>query len=427
MLKKISKTDLLIVIFLVIFVLSLGYSILLRGGRDLNIFLYGAYQAERGQSPYDNPTDMTRPLYRYAPGFLIFQKPYLLNSTPVRPFWFKDIEASAMAWYVTELLALFFSLLLLRRLMPSVSKQKSFLNLKISFFMALPLIAYELSNSQSKIVALFFLLAALVLFEENRIFLSTIAFQIALTIYIPFIFFLFYFVIRYKKGFLFSFILSFLIIFIVLPSLAFGFRFNLFLLKEWFRTCIQPFSLARDYLSYADLRDSSQSLPSAIGRMFTFDDSRHLWYLVSPVFIHKFIRVFTYVIVLLSCGALFKSRKISRSWGYVIFLLLALILPQYVLLYTWAWLFVVYFAVLNHLQDPSVPVKQKKILIGLTGFLALASYMLFIPALLYVSLLFWATFIFWAAMVLVLWSETRMKKPLQGPGTGKGVLLYNAT
>lgn len=272
----------------------------------------------------------------------------------------------------------------------------------MGILMSLPLMGYELSNGQNKMIALCFMLAAILFFEKKKMLLAAISFSLALTIYVALAPFVLYFLIK-EKRFIFGFIAGALLIFLIIPSLIFGTDFNIFLLKQWFIRCLKPFFLTTSYATYIDMRASSQSLPSAIGRMLASGHTGTFQYLIPPLFIHILIRFFSALIVFFSCIALWKSSKPeSKGLGIAIFLMLALILPQYCIYYTWAWLFVFYFAVLNYISFPSIPDRQKKILRALVIILFIASWGISIHVFNLVSVLFWATLALWAGMVVAL-------------------------
>ncbi len=400
--RKIIDSDLIFGIIIVTFVISLAVVTAYRGGKDLRVGLFGIEQIKSERTPYENPTDVDRPLFRYAPGFAILQWPFMLKSWMYQPFKFVNITPSILAWYWTQILALALSAKMLLRLIPAASKEIGARNLKLSFLLASPLIGYELANCQNKILALFFILAALLFFKENQLFLSALLFSLAMTVYIPLVFFLLYFVIR-KKEYIISFIIAALIVFIIIPSIFFGFEFNNFLLREWFVRTLKPFSLTTSYESYIDLRASSQSLPSAVGRLLAFGKTWHFHYVIPPVFIHFIIRISAGIIVLFSLLAAWKNRReISEGLEYAIFLILALLLPQYCIYYTWAWLFAIYFAVFNYISYPEVPNERKAFLRALTLVLIIGSYSIAIRFLNNISVLFWTTLLFWLGAVAVL-------------------------
>ena len=104
-----------------IFIITMAIVTCVREGKDLKVGLFGVEQMLHRQSPYDNPTDANRPIFRYAPGFTILQAPFLLTSKMIRPFEFEHILPSVFFWYLTEILALFLSVFLMVKLIPAVS------------------------------------------------------------------------------------------------------------------------------------------------------------------------------------------------------------------------------------------------------------------------------------------------------------------
>ena len=389
-------------------VIVTGISLSMRGGRDLKVGLYGVDQVFHGKSPYENISDMNRPLFRYAPGMTILQYPFMLMSEKVEPAFYADplsfkyMLPSVFAWYLAELMAVALSGLILLQLIPSPTKEEGRRNLKISLLLALPFLLYELANSQNKLIALFFLLAALLLFKEKRTFFSAVYFCLALTVYSPLLVFILYFILKSRGRFILSFIAGVFIIFFLVPSAVFGIGLNNYLLGEWFDRAIMPFSAAASYVNYLDLRVSNQSLPGAIGRLLAPGGTSNFHYLVSPVFIHLLIRAFSAVIVLLSCIAAWKnSKEISQGLLYPVFLMLALMLPQYCIYYTWAWTFVFYFAVLNYTGRAEAPTAGKKFLLAAALALFISTCLVFVPLLKSISLISWVTLVLWAAMVKV--------------------------
>ncbi|MGA2775860.1 MAG: glycosyltransferase 87 family protein [Candidatus Omnitrophota bacterium] len=379
----------------------------IRDGKDLRVGLFGVEQVLQKKSPYENPTDPNRTVFRYAPAITILEYPFLLKSKMTAPYQFENLVPSILAWYFTEILALIFSVFILLNLTPSLPRGVNWRNLKIGILMSLPLIGYELSNCQNKLIALFFILLALLLFERKRILLSAISLCIALTIYIPLVFFGLYLLIKSRGRFIFSFITGVLIVFIIAPSLVWGFKFNYLLLKGWYIHALKPFIFTGSYTSYVDLRVSSQSLPSAIGRIFVSGHTGVFTYSIPPELVHIVIKVFSSGIVLLSCFAVWKRAKpASQGLGLAVFLILALILPLYCIYYTWAWLFVIYFMVLNYVTSPEVPKTEKRVLLILTSAMFLSTSLIDIPILKQVSFIFWVTFILWLGMCAVLLKET---------------------
>ena len=394
-------------------VIVTGISLSMRDGRDLKVGLYGVEQVLHKKSPYENLSDANRPLFRYAPGMAILQRPFLLKSKMVAPSYtmpleFKDMLPSIFAWYLAELGAMALSGLILLQLIPSPTKERGIRNLKISILLALPFLLYELANSQNKLVALFFLLAALLLFKEKKMFFSAVSFCLALTVYSPLLVFIIYFALKGKGRFLLGFIAGVFIVFFLVPSAFFGVGFNNYLLKEWFERAIKPFSVAASYANYLDLRVSNQSLPGAIGRLLAPGGADNFHYLVSPVAIHLIIRFFSAVIVIFSCAAVWKcAGKISQGLAYSILLMLALILPQYCIYYTWGWTFVFYFAVLNYIGNKEVAAGEKKRLAAAAAVLFISTCLPGVSFLKYFSFIFWATLILWGVMAGALIWQTR--------------------
>jgi hypothetical protein len=402
--RKMIDSNRIFALFVVIFVLSLAITLYFRGGKDLKVAIYGAQETLRGESPYDNPVDSdSRPLFRYAPGFAIMVYPFILTSKMYRvvdsDLQFDGIMYSVFAWFLVKILLLFIIALLILKIIPSVSREAAIRNLKISFLMASPLIGCELSNSQNKIIALFFMVLAIWLFEEDRLFISAVCFNLALTVYFPLFIFLFYFVIR-KRKFILGFVSAVFLVFFVLPSLVFGVSYNSYLLGAWFERTIHPFSFANSYATYIELRRSSQSLPSAIGRIFVSGNSDNFKYLISPLIIGLIIRFLSAAMVIISSMAVWRNKKSSsqRGLGYVIFFILALILPQYCITYTWCWDLVFYFVIFNYLGFLGVSHLEKKLLYASAGLLFISSVGISLKAFNNFSGLFWSTVLLWAAI-----------------------------
>ncbi len=388
-----------------IFIISMAFVACARDGRDLRVGLFGVEQVLQKKSPYDNPTDPARTIFRYAPGITILQYPFLLKAKLIAPFEFSDIIPSILLWYLIKMILLFLTCVILLKLIPSISRQESWYNLKLSILLAIPLIGYELSNSQNKLPALFFVLASLYFFEKDRLFVSGILFNIALTIYIPLVIFIIYFFLKNKK-FIFSFIVSALIVFIVVPSLIFGLNFNTFLLKEWFLRTLKPFMFTNSYSTYIDLRGSSQSISSAIGRIFVIGKAGNFRYFIAPAHIHLIVKAFYALVVSFSLLAVWKqSQTFSKGLAYSILLILALILPQYCIYYSWAWTFVFYFSIFNYVSFPGIPQKEKKVLLSLAFLLFLSICLIGFDSLKHLSVIFWMTILLWSAITASLISS----------------------
>ena len=275
-------------------------------------------------------------------------------------------------------------------------------NLKVSIILAMPLIAYELSNSQNKLIALAFLLLAIYLFEKNKQFISAIFLSLAMTIYIPLAFFAFYFIFRSRGRYIVNLILGGLAVFVIGPSMIWGIEYNNFLLKDWYLRCLKPFFMTTSYTTYMELRPSSQSLPSAIGRIFVIGRSTPYKYLIPPESIHIIIRFCYAVILAISLLTVWKSVKPKLlGLSYAVFLPLALIMPSYCIWYTWAYLFVLYFATLNYISYHDVEEKEKRLLGFALVVLALSSYSSAIMALNNISVMFWGTLFYWGCVSAV--------------------------
>lgn len=410
---KLLDSNRIFIALLAVFILVTAYALYHRGGRDLKVSLYAISQVLQKKSPYDNPTDPNRLIFRYAPGITILEHPFFLKTRVLGPDHYANIDPSIFAWFAAEILALMASAWFLFQLVPAASIPVSLRNLKLSFVMALPLIIYEIINSQNKLIALFFMLAAIFLFEKKKSLWSALCFSAALTIYVALLPFLFYFLIRDKR-YIISFAAGALAVFFIIPSVVFGLNFNIYLLKEWMHS-LHPFFITHSYMSYIDLRRSSQSLPSVVGRIFVSGYTHHFSDYISPVFIHMIIRVLSGCIFLCSCLAVWKRPQVQwRGISYVIFLVLALVLPQYCVYYTWSYLFVFYFAVLNYISFPEVPSDQKRGLLLGVLFLCMASYTIGFHCLSYYSLLFWATMIFWAGLIGILFKGFYKRPLLRG-------------
>lgn len=409
--SRINNSHRIFAVFIIIFILALSITLYFRGGKDLKVDIYGAQQTLHKQSPYKNPGGEhdQRPLFRYAPGFAIMVYPFILKSKPYQMVNYDlaigDITPSVFAWYFFKIFLLLLSGIILLKLIPSISSQISIRNLEISFLMALPTIGCELANGQNKIIALFFMLLALWLFKKNRLFVSALCFCLALAVYVPLSIFAFYFVLRNKK-FILSFVAAAFVIFLLLPSLVFGVNFNIYLLKEWFHH-LRPFCLTNSYSTYIDLRVSSQSLPSAVGRMLVSGHTGNFKYLISPLAIHGIIRAVAIIMLLVSCIAAWKRlTPDSEGLCYIIFFILAMILPQYSITYMWSWSLVFYFAIFNYVSYPEVSHRKKKFMFLLAAVLFIGTISICFKVLNRFSVLFCGTVFLWAGIVSVLMHKT---------------------
>jgi hypothetical protein len=104
-----------------IFIVTMAIVTCVREGKDLKVGLFGVEQMIHRQSPYDNPTDANRPIFRYAPGFTLLQAPFLMTSRMTGPYEFDHILPSVLAWYLAEILALLVSVLFILKLIPAPS------------------------------------------------------------------------------------------------------------------------------------------------------------------------------------------------------------------------------------------------------------------------------------------------------------------
>ncbi len=413
--KKFISSDLAFKIFLAIFVIWVGAAAVVRGGNDLKVDFFGAGQVFQKMSPYDNPTDTNRPLFRYAPLFAAMIYPFLLlnkitHGTAVINRYvieYKDIWFSITAFYIFKIILLSLTAFFMLRMFPSGEK-KRWRNFKIAFMLSVPFTAYELANNQNKLIALFFVVFSLFLFERKRAWLSGVFFNLALVVYVPLAAFILYF-LKYKKTFIIIFIVTMLLVFAVLPSFIWGFDFNNFLLKDWFIRCLKPFFMTDTYSAYVELRNNSQSLPSAIGRIFVSDHIGGYRYSISPFAVHMIVRTLSAVIGLLSILAIWLPSGKTKELQICIPLILSLILPQYCIFYTWAYLLVIYFCVFNYISDPSADERSRKILLALSVAVFFASCLSLSKALKAVSLFFWATLALWAGLVYVLLMENRTR------------------
>ena len=166
---------------------------------------------------------------------------------------------------------------------------------------------------------------------------------------------------------------------------------------------IKPFCLTNSYASYIDLRVSSQSLPSAIGRIFISGYTSNFKYLISPLGVHAIIRVGAIIMVLFSCIAIWKRQgRAQEGLSYIIFFILAMLLPQYCITYMWSWVFVFYFIMFNYVSYPGISPRLKKFMFLLASVLFIATISICFKVLNLYSVLFWATVFLWAGIVSIL-------------------------
>ena len=403
MFMKERHFNILFIVVVIIFIVSVGSSLTLRGGRDLKVGLFGVVQTLHHKSPYEHIRDPERPLFRYAPGLTLLQRPFLLTSVQTGACDFDGMFPSIMAWHAFILCTLAASGKLLLKLIPAATPSMALRNLKISFLLASPFIGYELCNSQNKLLALFFVLMSVWLFEEKRHLFSAIFLNLAMTVYIPLAPFSVYFILRSKGRYFFPFLLGVLIVFGLVPSLFWGFDFNWYLLQDWYNKCLDPF-LGTVVLK--DFRASSQSLPSAIIRMLIVGDSYNFCCMIPPQALAQIIRYTSFLMILFSCLAVLRPpAERTRGLSYSIFFILALMIPTYCVYYTWAWLFVFYLAVLNYISFPDTPASYKRLLLNLGAVQFLGSFLMWAYFFKFYSFLGWSTLFLWAGMVGVLISE----------------------
>jgi len=120
-------------------------------------------------------------------------------------------------------------------------------------------------------------------------------------------------------------------------------------------------------------------------------------YLISPLYIHIIIKLFSGIIVLFSGFAVWKQRKtFSKGLSYSLFLILAMILPQYNIFYTWSWIFVLYFSIFNYISFPEVSTRRKRIMLFLVYISFLSFCLISFHSLNYRSLIFWTTMLLWS-------------------------------
>ncbi|MDD5730610.1 MAG: hypothetical protein PHN57_05735, partial [Candidatus Omnitrophica bacterium] len=105
-LKKILNSNLTFAAISIWFIVALAFAVGERGGRDLKVGLFGVEQVLHKKSPYENPTDPNRTIFRYAPALTILEYPFRMKSRMTAPFEFQDMLPSIFSWYFAEILAL---------------------------------------------------------------------------------------------------------------------------------------------------------------------------------------------------------------------------------------------------------------------------------------------------------------------------------
>jgi hypothetical protein len=390
-----------------------GIAAVKREGKDLRVGLFGVVQAFSGRSPYDNPTDPPRPLFRYAPGFAIIQALFFLSSRQDAGslFYFWHAGPSIISWYLFEIACLFGMAFILPKLIPS---RRPVATLIVSFLLALPYIIYELVNCQNKIPALFFMLLAVLLFERKSFFASALAFCVALTIYIPLVFFLAYFLIEAGGRYLSRFLCAAAVVFLGIPALVWGPGFSLYLLGEWFDRCIRPFA-SGGLAGYVDIRNSSMSFPSALAKLFVSKDAqRQYQFFLDPALLGAIVRISCAAILSVTLLSAWMRRNAgSKGLVYAGFLILALLIPQYCIYYTWSWLIFLYFILLNYRDFSGQRMGKVAFILGIQ--LCAASMCMFMPWAKRFSLLSWSTLVLLCGIGLIVMREPRRRWHSAGP------------
>ena len=412
---KIITSNTAFIILVSLFVVIVGAASIIRGGNDIKVDIFGAEEVHAGHSPYMNPNDPGRTIYRYAPPFAIMMYPFLavnkiFGITLSRgdfsaSFNYNNITATLTAFYTAKVLMLAGIAYLFLTYMPARRRDKSAVNLKIAFLLASPFIAYELVNNQNKLMALFFLVLALALFENSKPWLSGIFFNLAISIYIPLAAFLLYF-LKYKKSYIMIFGITALIVFIIAPSLIIGFDYNNHLMKEWYVRCLKPFFFSSSYSDFmVELRKNSQSLPSAVGRIFCERTPNGINYHIPPAGISAIIRFLSIFLVISSVLAVWLSSKKAKGLQISALLILSLLLPSYCLVYTWAYFFIVYFYMFDYMDKAGKDNGIRKIFLGSGIVFFLSMLLMVVEKTFYISLLCWATVILWACLIFAMFKE----------------------
>jgi len=412
LLRKLIESNLIFGIFIAIFVISVGIAAVIRGGKDLKVDLFGVEQVLQKRSPYDNPTDPNRAIFRYAPPFALMMRPFLIEGKQISSqsllFFLKYKNIEIISFYITKIFLLFLAIFFLLKLIPCSSLRRSKMNFKLAFFLSMPFIGYELTNNQNKLIALCFIIFSLYLFDRERLWLSGLFFNLALVVYLPLALFIIYF-LKYRKKFIITFIVTFALVFII-PSFIWGIHYNNFLLKDWFNRCLKPFFITKSYSTYIDLRRSSQSLPSVMGRIFVMGKTGNFQYLISPFFIHIIIRFLSLSVSLLTFFAIWFSKDKYKGLEFSTLLILSMILPQYCIYYTWAYLLVVYLAIFNYIDFNRDDISSKKILLIPCLLVFITTCLIWIKVIKYLSVLFWSTLALWLGMVYIMLKSIRYKR-----------------
>jgi hypothetical protein len=413
LLRRLIESNLIFGIFIAIFIISVGIAAVVRGGKDLKVDLFGVEQVLQKKSPYDNPNDPNRPIFRYAPPFALMMRPFLIGGKQIPDQLLlslsKYTNIDIIIFYITKIFLLFLIVFFLLKLIPCSSLRRSGMNFKLAFFLSMPFIGYELTNNQNKLIALCFIIFSLYLFDQQRLWLSSLFFNLALVVYLPLIPFIIYF-LKYRKKFIITFIVTFALVFIIIPSFIWGIHYNNFLLKDWFNRCLKPSFITKSYSTYIDLKRSSQSLPSAIGRIFVRGKTGNFQYLISPFFIHIIILFLSLLVSLLTFFAIWFSKDKYKGLEFSTLLILSMILPQYCIYYTWAYLLVIYFSVFNYIDLNKDDISSKKILLTFCILVFITTCLIWINVIKYLSVLFWSTLALWLVMVYIMLKSIRYKR-----------------
>jgi hypothetical protein len=413
---KIINSNTAFAVLVALFFVIVGIASVVRQGNDIKVDIYGAEEVQAGRSPYYNPHQPERTIYRCAPPFALMMYPFLAvnklfgvelsRADFSAAFNYNNITLTIIAFYTAKALMFVATLYMLLGLFPPKDRQRSIVNLKIAFLLSSPFIAYELVNNQNKLMALFFLMLALFFFERSRPWLSGIFFNMAMVIYIPLAVFMLYF-LRYKKSYILMFLAGALVVFILLPSLIIGFDRASQLTLEWYQRCLKPFFFSGAYSEFMiELRKNSQSLPSAVGRMFCSrmpDGS--LNYRISPQSIGLIIKILSALLVLSSMLGIWFSSKKAAGLQVSALLLLSLLLPSYCLVYTWAYLAVVYFYMLDYVDNRRSGDIVKRLFLWSGAAIFAATVLMAVEATFYISLICWVTAVLCACLVFAMFKE----------------------
>jgi hypothetical protein len=142
--------------------------------------------------------------------------------------------------------------------------------------------------------------------------------------------------------------------------------------------------------------------------MFVSGHTGSFRYLLAPEILHLIIKASSAIIVIFSTLAILKRpASASRGLEYTVFFILAMLLPQYCIYYTWAWLFVFYYAVFTYAGYPGVPQRRKQLLLICAYAMFFSSLFIGFDPANRASNFFWSTLILWAGIIGVLFRERR--------------------